>query len=76
MRIATGSGREHPVTPSLASRRNAVIRRLILCANAARQRHIEAYAAATLRATSNNSSGIGTESPQVNATGRSPRWST
>jgi len=35
-----------------------------------------AYAAATLRAISNSPSGIGTDSRQVNATGRSPRWST
>jgi hypothetical protein len=34
------------------------------------------YAAATLRATSKSSSGIGTGSRHVNSTGRSPRWST
>jgi hypothetical protein len=33
------------------------------------------YAAATLRAISNSPSGIGSDSRQVNATGRSPRWS-
>ncbi len=34
------------------------------------------YAAATLRAISNSAAGIGTDSRHVNATGRSPRWST
>ena len=50
----------------------------ITVARAARPRPggLSSYAAATLRATSNNSSGIDDGNRHVNATGRSPRWST